>query len=63
LQADYGAVLKDKKADLLLLEANPLEDIKNTQKIVGFIQKGKYLNRAYLDNLLETVRLEVSKLK
>jgi hypothetical protein len=63
LQADYGAVLKHKKADLLLLEANPLEDIKNTQKIVGFIQKGKYLNRAYLDNLLETVRLEVSKLK
>jgi hypothetical protein len=63
LQAAYGAVMANKKADLLLLEANPLEDIKNTQKIIGFIQKGKYLNRAFLDNLLETVRLEVGKLK
>lgn len=62
LQAEYGAVKADKIADLLLLEANPLEDIKNTQKIIGFIQKGKYLNRAFLDNLLETVKQEVSKL-
>jgi imidazolonepropionase-like amidohydrolase len=63
LQAEYGAVAINKKADLLLLEGNPLEDIKNSQKIIGFIRKGKYLNRAFLDNLLETLRQEVSKLK
>ncbi len=63
LQNDYGAVAKNKKADLLILNANPLERIQNTQLIEGFIRKGKYLGRKDLDRLLEKVQIEVSNLK
>ena len=63
LQNEYGAVAENKKADLLILNANPLDRIQNTQQIFGFLRNGKYLNRAYLDNLLSQVQNEVSKLK
>lgn len=63
LQNEYGAVAENKKADLLILNANPLDRIQNTQQIFGFLRNGKYLNRAYLDNLLTQVQNEVSKLK
>ena len=63
LQNEYGAVAENKKADLLILNANPLDRIQNTQQIFGFLRNGKYLNRAYLDNILSQVQNEVSKLK
>lgn len=63
LQNDYGAVAKNKKADLLILNANPLDRIQNTQQISGFIRKGKYLDRKDLNDLLEKVQIEVSRLK
>lgn len=49
---DYGAVAKNKKAELLILNKNPLVDIHNTQSINGFIHRGAYLNRNALDQLL-----------
>lgn len=63
LQNEYGAVDENKKADLLILNANPLERIQNTQQIFGVLKKGRYLNKKYLDNLLVQVQNEVSKLK
>ena len=48
--ADFGAVEKDKTADLLLLDANPLESIANTRKIAGVILAGKYLSPKKLEN-------------
>ena len=48
-----GQVMEGMNANILLLEANPLEDISNTKKIYGVIRNGKYLNRGYLDNLLK----------
>lgn len=36
-----GTIEKDKQADLLILEDNPLVDIKNTKKIYKVIYKGK----------------------
>jgi len=35
-----------------LLDANPLEDIRNTRKIRAVILRGKFLDRAALDSLL-----------
>ncbi|MCU1295819.1 MAG: hypothetical protein JWO91_97 [Acidobacteriaceae bacterium] len=49
----YGVVERDHIADLVLLNANPLEDISNTQKIAAVIQGGKYYSREDLDQLLE----------
>ncbi len=56
-QKGYGAVAPGMHADLLLLDANPLEGIHNTQKIRGLVSGGKWRDRTYLDNLLaETAR-------
>ena len=63
LQNEYGAVAANKHADLLILTANPLEDIQNTKEIFSFIKKGVYLDRKYLDMLLDQVKQEISKLK
>ncbi|MCX6207828.1 MAG: amidohydrolase family protein [Bacteroidetes bacterium] len=57
---DFGAVEKDKIADLLILDANPLIDIHNTQKIFALIRKGTYLNRTTIDNMLSMVAQKVA---
>jgi imidazolonepropionase-like amidohydrolase len=49
---DLGTIEQGKFADLVLLDANPLEDIRNTRKIRAVILRGKFLDRAALDNLL-----------
>jgi hypothetical protein len=51
-----GNIEKGKVADLVLLGANPLEDIKNTRKIVGVSARGKYYARKDLDGILAGVR-------
>jgi imidazolonepropionase-like amidohydrolase len=50
-----GTIEEKKEADLVLLEANPLDDIRNTQKIAAVIHQGKLLDRAALDKLLADV--------
>jgi imidazolonepropionase-like amidohydrolase len=50
-----GTVEKGRAADLVLLDANPLDDIRNTQKIAGVIVRGRLLSRADLDELLRKV--------
>jgi imidazolonepropionase-like amidohydrolase len=50
-----GTVEKGKLADLVLLDANPLDDIRNTQKIAAVIVNGRYLSRADLDKMLAGV--------
>ncbi|MGI9261874.1 MAG: amidohydrolase family protein [Woeseiaceae bacterium] len=53
LQDEMGTIDVGKKADLVLLDANPLEDIANTKKISGVITKGKYYST---ESLLGFVR-------
>jgi imidazolonepropionase-like amidohydrolase len=47
-----GTIEVGKNADLLVLDANPLEDISNTQKIRALVIRGRPLDRASLNNLL-----------
>jgi hypothetical protein len=39
----------------VLLDANPLEDIANTQKIHGVVLAGRYFDRPALDRMLKGV--------
>jgi ketosteroid isomerase-like protein len=48
----YGSVRKGKLADLVLLDADPLEDIHNTTKISEVFLDGKEFDRAALDQIL-----------
>jgi len=57
-----GTIEKGKLVDLVLLNANPLDDIRNTQKIEAVIVNGRYLSRAKLDNMLAGVE-EAAKAK
>jgi imidazolonepropionase-like amidohydrolase len=50
--ADLGTVERGKLADLVLLDANPLEDIANSKRIHAVVLAGRYLDRAELDRLL-----------
>jgi imidazolonepropionase-like amidohydrolase len=49
---DLGTVEKGTLADLVILDANPLDDVHNTTKINAVIAQGKLLERADLDRLL-----------
>lgn len=51
-RTDIGTISPDAQADLVILNANPLEDIRNTKLINGVILNGKYLDRGKLDELL-----------
>lgn len=55
LQNELGTVEKGKRANLVLLEANPLDDIKNTRKIAAVVLNGRLLDRAELDQILAQV--------
>jgi hypothetical protein len=49
---DLGTIAKGKLADMVLLTANPLEDIRNTEKIDAVFVNGRLLTRRDLDALL-----------
>jgi imidazolonepropionase-like amidohydrolase len=49
---DRGTIAKGKMADMLLLDADPLADIRNTRKIAAFIKAGDVLTRADLDAMI-----------
>lgn len=53
-----GTVAGGKLADLVLLDANPLDDITNTTLIRAVVANGRYFDRAALDRLLAEVRVE-----
>ena len=59
--SEMGTVEKGKVADLVLLDANPLDDIGNTQRIAGVVAAGRYLSRPDLDRLLRGVETAAAK--
>ncbi len=52
MENKLGTIEREKFADMILLDANPLDDIRNTQKIAAVFVNGQYLSREALDKLL-----------
>ena len=61
LEKTHGTVEAGKRADLVLLEANPLEDIANTTKIAGVVVRGRYLSKADISDMLAEIRRDVAR--
>ena len=55
MEEKLGTVEKGKLADLVLLNANPLQDIANTQKIAAVMVNGHYYSGKDLDKMLSGV--------
>ncbi|MGH9713712.1 MAG: amidohydrolase family protein [Candidatus Acidiferrales bacterium] len=55
IENDFGSIETGKTADLVLLNADPLEDIQNTQKIEAVFAAGHYYSRGDLDEILSGV--------
>ncbi len=45
----FGTVEKGKRADLVLVDANPLQNISNLSKISGVMVRGRWISRAEID--------------
>jgi imidazolonepropionase-like amidohydrolase len=61
LGAETGTIETGKSADLFLVDADPLADIKNTQRVVGVARQGRFFDRAQLDSLLNEAGTRLQK--
>ena len=50
---DWGAIAPGMRADFVLLDADPLADIRNTQRIRAVAVGGRWIERAELDALID----------
>ena len=55
---DSGVIAPGMAADLVLLGANPLEDISHTQRILGVVRAGDFYDRAAIDEWFERIRAD-----
>lgn len=51
----FGTLTAGASADLVLLKANPLEDVNHTQQRIGVMVRGRWLPEAFLQQRLEDI--------
>ncbi len=49
---DFGEIVAGQRADLLLLESNPLDDVAATRRRLGVMSRGRWYTQAELDALV-----------
>ena len=54
-ERDLGTIEKGKLADVVLLDADPLVDIRNTRRIAAVVLNGRYLPADTLGRMLQDV--------
>jgi imidazolonepropionase-like amidohydrolase len=52
---EFGTIEAGKRADLVLLDANPLQSVSNAARVAGVLVRGRWLPRAELDRMLEEI--------
>lgn len=60
--ARHGTVAVGKAADLLILNRNPLADIRATRAIAGVLMRGQFHDRAALDGMLRATAEAVARM-
>lgn len=60
-EKEMGTIEKGKIADLVLLEANPLADIRNSRKIAAVVYQGKLFRKNSLDAMLSNAEALASR--
>ena len=60
-QDTFGLIKVGMRADLILLDANPLTDIRNSRKIAGVMVRGRWIGREELVQLLRAASREQSR--
>ncbi len=53
---DFGSIAEGKRADLVLLDNNPLENLANLKHPSGVFLRGRWLDRNYLDEMLNDIK-------
>jgi imidazolonepropionase-like amidohydrolase len=48
----FGEVSVGQRADLILLESNPLEDVRATRQRLGVMSRGRWYSQGELDRLV-----------
>jgi len=56
----FGRIAEGLRADLVVLDADPLADVANSQRISYVVSGGRWFNRAELDAMIETARVRLA---
>jgi alpha-D-ribose 1-methylphosphonate 5-triphosphate diphosphatase PhnM len=57
----YGVIERGRIADMVLLDENPLADIRNTEKIAAVVLRGSYVSHAELDAAKQRANIEQAR--
>jgi imidazolonepropionase-like amidohydrolase len=63
IESDSGTIALHKRADLLLVEANPLEDVRNLWRRSGVVLNGRWIANSELSRMLDALAAGYPKSK